>query len=197
MYTLFAFHLLTYVLLGPFIKVHYGLGFNIYQLLGVKRFGSLSYRILCVSESHESLAWLTYILNRQCPPSPWNTTTTERGAGPAKLTTQKWAVCVSRYCKTCRHSKWSIKFTGCWAPLFWTTTLYMFKCQQSAPLRGLGFPSPSAHTHYKNIMKLNSSFFEHENMLLLLCTPNRKRMTHVCGEIPTGPLVCICIILLL
>lgn len=31
-------------------------------------------------------------------------------------------------------------------------------------------------------MELNSFFFYHENMFLLLWTANRKRMSHVCGQ---------------
>lgn len=47
--------------------------------------------------------------------------------------------------------------------------------------RGLGFPTPSrAHAHYINTVEPNS-FFYHENMFLLLCTTNRKRMSHVHG----------------
>lgn len=43
------------------------------------------------------------------------------------------------------------------------------------------FPSPSyVHTRYKNNAELNSLFLNHENMFLLLCTTNRKLMSHVC-----------------
>lgn len=66
--------------------------------------------------------------------------------------------------------------------LVWATALYVSKRKHSAPQRALGFPSPSrAHTHYINTMELNA-FFYHENMFLLLCTTNRKRMSHVCGQ---------------
>lgn len=67
--------------------------------------------------------------------------------------------------------------------LVWTTALHASKCKHSAPQRGLGFPSPSrAHTHYINTMELNSFFLNHENMFFLLCTINRKYVSHVCGQ---------------
>ena len=64
--------------------------------------------ILCNFESRESSAWLTYILDRH----PRTTTITEHEQGPqGSASKNDWYV-FQRYCKTCRHSKWSIGFTG-------------------------------------------------------------------------------------
>lgn len=130
---------------------------------------------LCHFGICESSAWLTYILDRHFPLSPWTTTTTEHEAGPARRSGWYELQGAAQHVVT-SSDQFNIQAAGS----VLNKTLHVFRHKHSAWKRGLGFPSPTcAHTRYIN-MDLNS--FHENTVCSLLFLPLVGRVRSMCVD---------------